>query len=557
MNKKIGVYLCLSVVLLSVVRAAEKPMNVLMIAVDDLNDWVGFLGGHPQAKTPNMDRLAAQGMVFENAQCAASVCNPSRAATMSGIAPYVSGVYGNGDFMRDSAVLKNAVTLPRYFSNHGYTSMVRGKIFHHPSGDWADPQSWDIFSDPRTDKRPVPIGQTTDMSPYKDMKVSNQLAVGGGVPIGWKGTMEPKETTADYQNALWAAQWLTDSAKQETPQPFFLACGIFRPHLPWNVPLEYYARFELDKTRLPPIKDDDLADIPGQSPSKEYTYALENGLREEAAWAYLANCAYADDCVGVILDALEKSPYRDNTIVVLWGDHGWHLGEKQRYKKFTLWEESARMPFLIKVPGMTPGRTVCPVGLIDLYPTLVELCGLPEKDGLSGRSIVPVLENPVAEWAHPAITTMGAGNHSLRTERWRYIVRQGGPEELYDHNNDPQEWTNLANNPEFAEVKARLKTFVPKAVAKEVEREEYVHPGIHHNKGKKGRLVPEFSQEVTEYTFTFKGDNVRWNYEGEARSVKINGQETRERSIRNPGTVTIEVIDKGGVKTTYTIKQSK
>lgn len=539
-------------------NATEKQMNILFIAVDDLNDWVGFLGGHPQAKTPNMDKLASQGMVFENAQCAASVCNPSRAALMSGVAPYASGVYGNGDFMRNSPVLKDWETLPKYLSNHGYTSMARGKIFHHPTGDWADPQSWDLLIE-KNNMEQIPVQKLTDMSPYKKLKISGALGKDSGVPLSWKGTMEPKETTSDYQHALWAAQWLTDSAKEKTPTPFFLACGIFRPHLPWNVPAEYYTRFDLKKTQLPPIKEDDLDDIPGQSPSKEYTYAKENGLREEAAWAYLANCAYADDCVGVVLDALEKSPYRDNTIVVLWGDHGWHLGEKQRYKKFTLWEESARMPLVIKVPGLNPGRTVRPVSLIDLYPTLVELAGVPPKKGLSGRSIVSLLKDPETEWPWPAITTMGQGNHSLRTERWRYIVRKNGSEELYDHDNDPQEWTNLATNPEYAAVKDQLKKFVPKEESPGVSKDSdvYVHPALSHNKGKKGRLEPVFDPETTEYTFHFDGDNVRWKYEGNAKSVKINGKEGREQSVKNPGTVTVEVIGKGGEKTTYTIKQSK
>ncbi|MGJ8642130.1 MAG: sulfatase [Luteolibacter sp.] len=450
----------------TVSHAAEKPMNVLMIAVDDLNDWVGFLGGHPQAKTPNLDRLAAQGMVFENAECAAPVCNSSRAALMSGIAPYVSGVYGNTGEMRKSPALKDAVMLPRYFSNHGYTSMVRGKIFHN-AGD--DRQSWDILSNHKKDKLSVPKDQLTDMTPFKDLKIDNGLAFRQKPQIAWKGTMQPKELTQDYQNAMWAAQWLTDSAKQKTPIPFFLACGIFRPHLPWTVPAEYYARFDLDSIELPPINDDDFSDLGKGGSTPEYADAIKRNLRKEVVWAYLANIAYADDCIGVILDALEKSHYKDNTVVVLWGDHGWHVGEKLRYKKNTLWEEAARMPFIVKAPGMAPGRSTRPVSLIDIYPTLIELAGIPKKQGLNGRSFVPLIKDPTTEWNYPAITSAGAGNHSLRTERWRYIVRSEGSEELYDHDKDPNEWVNLASNPEYNEVKEQLRKSVPPVSAPDIK----------------------------------------------------------------------------------------
>ncbi|CAA6692391.1 MULTISPECIES: sulfatase [unclassified Lentimonas] len=438
-------------------KPQDQPMNILMIAIDDLNDWVGFLGGHPQAKTPNMDRLAAQSMVFENANCSSVACNPSRSALMSGLPPYVTGLYSNHQKMRSVPALKDAIMIPRYFSNHGYTSMVRGKIFHHAD---MDEQSWDIMSNQKKDKLKIPKDQQTDMSPYKDIKIDNGLTFVQKPQIAWKSTMQPKELSQDYQNAIWAAQWLTDSADQDTPLPFFLACGIFRPHLPWTVPAEYYARFDLDTIELPPINEDDYSDIKG-GPAAEYIDAKERGLLKEITWAYLANVAYADDCVGVLLDALEESPYKDNTIVVLWSDHGWHVGEKMRYKKSTLWEETARMPFLMKVPGAEPGRSIRPINLIDLYPTLIDLAGLPEKADLTGRSFKPLIDNPEMEWNYPSITTSSSG-YSLRNERWRYIIKKGGVEELYDHSKDPNEWHNLASNPEYDSVKAAFSKFIPK-----------------------------------------------------------------------------------------------
>lgn len=474
----------LGLLLTTPVFCAEQPMNVLMIALDDLNDWVGFMDGNPQTRTPNMDGLAKMGMVFENAQCAAPSCNPSRGALMSGIAPHVSGLHGNNQEMRNVPGLKEAVMFPRYLSDHGYTSMVRGKIFHHAD---MDPQTWDIMSDQKKDRFMVPEDELTDMSPYEHIRIKGALFETALSPekaakqaaksqskgtkkdkapmagnLYWQSTMEPKEVTTDYQNAMWAAKWLTDTSEQETPKPFFLACGIFRPHLPWVVPAEYFARFDIDDIQLPPIKDEDLADTGVAKPSAEYKYAVKHDLRKEAARAYLASIAYADDCVGVILDALEKSPYKDNTIVVLWGDHGWHLGEKLRYKKFTLWEEAAHMPLIIKVPGLPAGRSKRPVNLLDLYPTLVDLAGLPAKEGLSGHSIVPLLENPDREWDFPSLTSKGPGNYSLRDERWRFIQQADGFEELYDHDSDPQEWTNLADQPEYESVKKRMRTFLPK-----------------------------------------------------------------------------------------------
>lgn len=442
--------------LVSGLGAEQRPMNVLMIAVDDLNDWVGFLDGHPQAKTPYMDRLASEGVVFENAQCAAPVCNASRVALMSGIAPYLSGIVGNKEEMRESSVLKDALMLPQYFSKYGYTSMARGKIYHN-AGD--DPQSWDIMSDHRKDRIRVRRADRTDMTPYADVKIDNSLVFVQNPQIAWKSTLQSKEQSRDFQNATWTAQWLTDSAEQETPLPFFLACGIFRPHLPWTVPAEYYTRFDLEQTVVPDIGGESLNNRPNAT--TEYDDAIKRGLRKEVAWAYLANIAYADDCVGEVLNALEQSPYRDNTIVVLWSDHGWHVGEKFRYKKNTPWEESARMPFIIKVPGMESGRSVRPVSLIDLYPTLIELAGLPPKADLSGRSIKPLLEDPDRQWDHPALTTVEGRSFSVRDERWRYILDRKGEELLFDHENDPHEWVNLANRTEHASVLKRLRAVVP------------------------------------------------------------------------------------------------
>ena len=431
----------------------DAPYNVLFIAIDDLNDWVGFLDGNPQSITPNMDRLASQGIVFERAYCAAPLSNASRAALLTGYRPSSSGIYGNESFMRDSKLLKEAITLPKWFSNNGYYSMARGKIFHQANGQWSDPQSWDL--------------QALTEGDYGNA-VSNEGFMVNGIPKGevdpnfdWGPTDASFEETADYLNAKWTA----DQLSIDFDKPFFLACGIFRPHLSWFVPKEFYDKFKVEDLILPVVNENDFDDIPSAAlkPQKNYYSVKKYNKQKEAIQAYLACINYADACVGVVLDALAKSKYADNTIVVLWGDHGWHLGEKLRYKKFTLWEESCRMPLIIKAPGITsPGqRCKSIVNLIDLYPTLTELCRVEENPDNEGRSLVPLLKNVNKKWDYPTVTTMGQNRHGVRSERWRYIRYQDGSEELYDHSVDPLEWNNLAGNQKYDKIRKKLARNLP------------------------------------------------------------------------------------------------
>jgi arylsulfatase A-like enzyme len=431
----------------------KKHPNVIFIALDDLNDWVGFLDGNPQTRTPNMDKLASSGVVFERAYCSAPISNASRASLMTGYRPSSSGIYGNESFMRDSKLLKDAITLPKWLSNNGYFSMARGKIFHQPNGEWSDPQSWDL--------------QAVTKGGYGST-VNKEGFMVNGIPKGevdpnfdWGPTDASFEETSDYLNAKWAADQLT----KDYEKPFFLACGIFRPHLTWFVPKEFYDKFKVDSIVLPLVNENDYDDIPSAAlpPQKNYFSVKKYNKQKEAVQAYLACISYADACVGVILDALAKSKYADNTIVVLWGDHGWHLGEKLRYKKFTLWEESCRMPLIIKVPGLTsPGqRCRAVVNLLDLYPTITELCGVKANKENEGRSIVPLLKDVNKEWLFPTVTTMGQNRHGVRSERWRYIRYQDGSEELYDHSVDPLEWTNLAGNPKYEDIKKELSRIIP------------------------------------------------------------------------------------------------
>ena len=445
-------------------EAADRP-NVLFIAVDDLNDWVGCLGGHPQAKTPHIDRLAARGVLFEQAYCAAPLCHPSRTALLTGLRPSTTGIYGNLNWFRDLPKLKNRVTLPQYFRRYGYIAWAGGKIFHQPHGKWSDPESWDGQYSTRMGTKPPPQKKRY-LHGMKD-KFSNKILAR---LIDWGPVDQPKEETNDWKTAEGAAKFLA----QKHDKPFFLACGIYRPHLSWYAPGEFYDLHPLDKIQLPPQLENDLDDVPTRGrvmAGKEFNIVKTHGQWKQAVQGYLAATSFADACVGRILQGLEASKYRDNTIVVLWGDHGYHIGQKDHIAKSALWQQTTRTPLIIHVPEKIAGRSGksrrCkqPVSLVDLYPTLVELCALPRKKDLDGRSIAPLLENPAAKWPYPAVITHSpfwhGTNHAIRSERYHYIRYRDGGEELYDMTNDPNQWKNLASSPAHAEAKAGLQKWLP------------------------------------------------------------------------------------------------
>jgi len=451
------------------VAAADRP-NVLFISIDDLNDWIGALGGHPQAKTPNLDRLAAESVLFTRAYTASPSCNPSRAALMTGIAPHRSGVYLNSQPWRPSPALQNADTIPQHFRRSGYWVAGAGKIFH---GRYPDPASWDVYwPDQQKNKPddPMPVGRPLNTIP----KTAH---------FDWG----PVQAAAGEMGDRQVADWISEQLGQEHEKPFFLACGIFRPHLPWYVPPEYFEPFPLDAIELPAFKYDDLDDLPKMgleraNPDRDHARVVKHGQWKKAVQGYLASIYFADEQIGRVLDALEKGPNAENTIVVLWTDHGWHLGEKEHWRKFALWEEATRTPLMWRVPkGAAPGlaagtkaglRVDRPVGLLDIFPTLIDLAGLPEKPELSGSSLTPLLADRNAHWDHPALTTYGYKNHAIRTDRWRYIRYRDGGEELYDHSRDWMEWTNLAGDPEYRTVIDELSRFLPKSDAENVPMQQ-------------------------------------------------------------------------------------
>jgi len=433
--------------------AAPKRPNILFIAIDDLRTWVGCYG-EGQAITPNLDRLARQAMRFSRAYCAAPLCNPSRTALITGMRPSTTGVYWNTiNWIR---ALPNVMTIPLWFKQHGYYVAGAGKITHARMVRYSD---WDDFG---------PINDS-----YEGEDRGNDITGGQRrreeIHVGrfhWHIVPNNHEKDLiDYR----ITSYVIAKLKRRYDRPFFLACGIHRPHVPWNVPKKYFDLYPLHRVHQPKINPHDLDDVSPVGRRMAHPEVDEAIRRvphgpEKVIQAYLAATSFADAQIGRLLDALERSPYRDNTIIVLWSDHGWHHGEKQHWAKTVLWEEATRAPMMWMVPGLTRPGSVCdrPVDYTCIFPTLCDLAGLPIPKQCEGVSIRPLLANPKAEWNRPAVSTMGYMNHAVRDGRWRYIRYMDGSEELYDHQTDPLEWVNLAGRPEYASIKARLAKWLPK-----------------------------------------------------------------------------------------------
>ncbi len=433
-----------------VASAVPTKQNILFIAIDDMNDWIGCLKGHPNTITPNLDRLATLGVNFTSAHCAAPLCNPARAALMTGRRPSSTGVYLNSQPYHGSKVSAGAVTLNQHFKNNGYLTLGCGKIYHGTQGRFADDQGWHEY------------GKTSDS--FKLAGPSPMAGAAAQAQFDWGPTETGDEAMHDYQTAEWAAKHL---GKQHD-QPIFLACGFSKPHLPWYVPKKYFDMHPLDGIQLPIVKEDDLDDVP--EIGKKFARASGDHARvtKAEAWkkgvqGYLAAITFADAMVGKVLNALEAGPNAKNTTIVLWSDHGWHLGEKSHWRKFTLWERSTRNILMVVAPGVTKAGGVCerPVSMMDVYPTLMDLAGLKAPGVQEGESLLTWLKNPKAPKKTPALTTYQFGNHAVRSERWRYIRYRDASEELYDRDKDPNEWTNLAAKPEMVAVKKELAKWLP------------------------------------------------------------------------------------------------
>ncbi len=435
--------------------------NVLFIAIDDLNTCPDPFSGETTVHTPNIDRLARMGTTFTNAHCAAPACNPSRASVMTGVAPFTSGVYSNNQDWRDNAMLKGVVTIPGHFRENGYKTLGGGKLYHASSLNkgaytgYLDPRPWDQYFPSKQRQMPE------EVKPEKIPMHSNKSFYGGH--FDWAALDIETDEMADAKVVAWAEQQLSKAHDK----PLFLAVGIYRPHIPWWTPEEYFDRHPLAKIELPEVPENDLDDVPeaGRKMRKQgwHKWLVENGKWEQAVQGYYASVSFTDDMIGRLLDALEAGPLADNTVVVLWSDHGYHLGQKEHWEKFALWEQTTRVPLIFAAPGRFETGTFSAqaVSLLDLYPTLSELCGMKAPKHLDGESLVPLMKNPQMQTGRAVISTQGFQNHAVRSDKWRYIRYADGSEELYDQVKDPKNFHNLAQLEQHAAIKKKLAKWLP------------------------------------------------------------------------------------------------
>lgn len=450
--------------------------NILLIIVDDLNSWIGCLGGHPDADTPHMDKLASEGVLFSQAYCPAPYCNASRMSMFTGQAPYNSGIYLNQPYWSREHRIP---TIFERFRSAGYSTIGAGKVFHgafdygeatrnrKESASWVAGQFhndaiWDEFlpldSDPVAQNRP--LNGLYDFS-KDDADFSKKRCV-----FDW-GVLNNIE--AEQFPDVASARFIASQFERTHAKPFFCALGLYKPHLPWHAPSEYFDRFLDRNPALPLVKHDDLDDAPPIAAGwvksgDDHARILENDQWHAAVASYLACCTFCDDCVGMALESLNNSPYADNTIVVLCSDNGFHLGQKLHWRKFVLWEEATKVPLIIKAPGGDSNIGICaaPVSLVDIGPTLYEICGISADEELDGVSLAESLREPEKfERTAPVISTWGKGNHSIRIDHWRYTVYADGGEELFDHRVDRHEWRNLAADPNYRRVLESVRRLAP------------------------------------------------------------------------------------------------
>jgi arylsulfatase A-like enzyme len=473
---------CLFTILLctlpsSVSIADDKP-NILFVAIDDLNDWIGCLGGHPQVQTPHMDALAARGVLFTEAHCPAPVCGPSRAAIMSGRWPVTTGVYSNNANYPQR--LPDVESLPEYLRRHGYHTLGAGKLFHgdknYPRGSfdaYAPPASGPIPKEALSNRRQNPTctivlrGRTFRL-PLNGMPADRTWQ--DSHTFDWGPVDLPDE---DFQDPP-AVNWAIERLQGEYDKPLFLGLGFHLPHQPLYAPKRFHDLYPPAAVQLPSTLDDDLDDLSQAGrdyaliPTTSGTHAtvLKYDQWQNAVSSYLATVTFVDYLVGQMVDALGASRYADNTWIILWSDHGWHLGEKQHWGKATGWYRSTRVPLIIVPPeverdAVRGRRCARPVNLLDLFPTIAEAAGLPVRTDLEGRSLLPLVRDPDADGASHTVTTFGRGNHAITTPGWRYLQYFDGTAELYDRQTDPHEWFNRIDSSELGSVVRSLRALVP------------------------------------------------------------------------------------------------
>lgn len=447
----------------TVVPEKETSPNVLFIAVDDLNNMLGILNGYAGAKTPNIDRLAAKGVLFSDAHCQAPLCGPSRASLMTGLRPSTTGIYGMIDdnkIRSENPKTKDIVMLPEYFKKNGYHTMGIGKLFHShaPNGVFDESGGRVKGFGPLPKERFVWDGfGSSDRKKY------------GRTSTDWGAFPEADSLMPDHKSVNWAINRLN----RKYDKPFFMGIGFLRPHVPLYVPQKWFDMHPLDSIKTMPYQADDLNDVPPvglqindlpMMPSTDW--AIESGEWKKIIQAYLACVSFVDYEIGRLMEAYENSDHAKNTIIVFWSDHGYRLGEKSTFAKHGLWDSATKAPLFFVAPNLPKGKVIDePAELLSIYPTLLELCGLPAYDKNEGKSLVSTMMGERADENSVAITTFGMNNHTVKSKDYRYIQYEDGGEEFYDHKNDPNEFTNQVKNAAYKDEIAALKKQLPKTNA--------------------------------------------------------------------------------------------
>ena len=444
---------------------AQRP-NVLMIAIDDLNDWVEPLGGHPQVKTPAMKQLADRGVLFTNAHCQSPLCNSSRTSVMLSLRPETTGIYGLQPWFRNLKQFQKTVSLPQHFAKSGYETYTCGKVYHNsmgrnpPAGCEPEFMHWGPGGGPGI---------------MPEAKLIPPTPAGNNGWVDW-GTFDHEDSEkGDFKVASWA-----ESTIAEMPDggdaPFFMAVGFFLPHVPCYVTKKWWDMYPEESLVMPSLVEDDRSDCPPFAdylhwhlPEPRLQWLRENNQHRNLVRSYLASVTFCDSQVQRVLDALEKSPHAENTIVVLWSDHGYHLGEKEMTGKTTLWERSTRVPLIFAGPGIEPGICQRPVELLDIYPTLSQMANLSAPASVEGVSLMPQITDTDAPRSALAITTHNPGNFAIRDDRYRFIHYADGSEELYDLQTDSGEFKNIIAEAELQSVAERLREHIPSQFAGLVE----------------------------------------------------------------------------------------
>ena len=430
--------------------ALEKP-NIVFIAIDDQNDWIGCLGGHPNALTPHIDKLASRGTLFTNAHCQSPLCNSSRTSLMTGLRPDSTGIYGLAPWFRNLAEFKDLTSLPQHLEQQGYATLSAGKIYH--GGYGRKPSDREFQS----------LGPGATGAPFPDKKLVNTPSK--MKLVDWGLFPHRDEDKGDYK----IAQWAVEALNKKPQGPFFLSAGFFLPHVPCFATEKWFELHPLEKTSLPLIQRGDREDTPRFSwylhwslPEPRLRWLEDHDQWMNLTRSYLACTSFVDHQVGKIMEAIDRNGFRDNTIIVLWSDHGWHVGEKDITGKNSLWDDGTRVPLIFAGPQIDSGVCSQPVELLDIYPTLCDLTQSKKPKHLEGLSLVAQLQDATAKRQRPAITTHNHHNHGVRSEKWRFIQYADGSQELYDMVKDPHEWNNLIGQKGYEKVISDHQQWIPK-----------------------------------------------------------------------------------------------